>query len=534
MGLGHFLKTAGKRAVGIRDIPDETMPVPQYNPDTAYAPSNPSIPSALSATTQTDQPMPVYNPPTGMMDESLVRQRPLEPTPTLADQYTANAVPMEETVRPRYNAVPASVDTPLPKGVYKTAPNAIPAGADYTHAYPVYGNKAQPLRGEGGKTELENQQAYLESLNAYKPTDHNGRGKSALIDAGRAYLHGGGLVGALTGAVRGLVDPGADERYQNDVDRGRTGQAVAQGLSYQKAQSDADRAAAESDYNRAQAERELRPPVYAPETVDTAEGLGVLNKNNATITPVYNPGTQERARKSQTTTHKTEIRHDAQGKAEKWTIGANGEPDTKVEGWTDTSKDLVNVNGRLVPQSTAVTAEALGGQRGYQQNRDTVKDAEHKTERQSDQEEKALKAAEDRGVKAAAIVARISKGRETAMDAEKQMEETRKNIEAAKAKNDVDRQQKLQDQYVGWERIRSDGLADASTAATELSQGYGDIYEAGVGTRGFAYFQAKPFSRSEWRKNYKFFPPGTSAADRKRIEDLHVEAARKMNMPIVD
>lgn len=130
--------------------------------------------------------------------------------------------------------------------------------------------------------------------------------------------------------------------------------------------------------------------------------------------------------------------------------------------------------GHMTP-AQARQADATADQRTYQRNRDVVGDTRHETERTED---KATRTAEqDRSYRreAAAIAGEVATA----------------NAEAAKWKHLV-ASAKPGDPNVAYYTSEMEKAKAAGNAkALELSQGYGDIYEAGPGEEGWAYVKPK-------------------------------------------
>ena len=133
------------------------------------------------------------------------------------------------------------------------------------------------------------------------------------------------------------------------------------------------------------------------------------------------------------------------------------------------TRTMVNVPGYgpMTP-AQARNADALEGQRTYQRGRDTFEDQRHEVERQ-----------ENRRQMASRIAGEVADH----------------NAEAAKWKDlaarttDPTNKDYYESQMLGEKQ-------KANAKALELSQGYGDIYEAGPGEEGWAYVKQKPQAQS--------------------------------------
>lgn len=444
---------------------------------------------------------PYYSPPpepdvTPATAEELNSVQPVKRQPlNMAQQAMLTATPQEETTRPR-------------------ALNPAPTAPPPVSAEVVYGPKGQPLRAEGGADDFERDQAYLSALEHYKPKDHNGRIKSALIGFGRAYLRGGGLAGAITGGVQGIFDPGADERYQNEVDIGKTTRAVAQTQASRSAASKLENEAADRTYKAAQAERVLNP-VYAPTVQKTPSGL--MNVQNGKASPIYDPTKPgEILTNDNSSKDRFEIRHDPKtGKAQKWKLGTRNEPDKLIPEWSDSGKDLVKVGDNWVPQGTAVTADALRDSRQYQRGRDVFQDERHQRERDEDIVRGGMGKDQERDQKAAGYIGIITASREAAERADAVAKSLRQQL-SDPYNQDKAKQETMRNTIFDKEKERDKALQEGTRAAAALQSGHADLYEAGVGQGGFPYYKLKPFSVSKWRTAY---PKATSEQEKQAIQN---------------
>lgn len=394
---------------------------------------------------------------------------------------TARKVLDEQRTGPVYT--PANI-TANPSALIKrpTAPTykepAAPSGPMV-----VYGSKGQPQGVEGGGTDMEKQAAYLHALEMYKPENHNSRLKSIGLGAARALTRGGSPIG---GALEAAIDPAMDERFANDREIARVSRPLNAEAARQKV-------AAETAYKNAQADHELHP-TYAPHYENTDEGIVGIQGNVAS--PVYDPSGKRAKASVKPGTEKTEIRHNpVTGKAEKWALGSAGQPDKKVEDWTDSAKDLVKVNGHWVPQATAVTADALSGQRTYQRGRDVIEDKRRDEEKTQTQLEKI----QTRRKEAGDVAGKLDTAREAWIQADAKAAKLKERLAA---ETDPDRKQTIQDQIDNWEYQKSKAQSEAAGHASTLSKSYGDMYEAGPGEGGLAYYKQKPLSISNWRTKY--------------------------------
>lgn len=414
---------------------------------------------------------PVYSPDSALADASGLITREPQPTQPLA----------------KYS-------TPEP------AAAAAPAGPRVT-----YGPEGQPRGVEGDGDELAKQEAYLRALEAYKPENHNSRLKSIGLGAVRALTRG---QSPIFGALESAIDPTVDERFANDREIARVGRSV-------KGQYVQHQAAADLDYRKAQAEK-ARDPEY----METAEGPVGVRGNVAT--PIYDPEGQRIKPKPSSRADKFEIRHDEQtGRAEKWRLGEGGEPDTKVEGWSDASKNMVMRNGLWVPQGTALTAEATAENRDYGRQRDVTEDQRRERERNEDQSLRSQEKFQDKLKDAGRLTGQLDGARERWKAADAKVSQLQQRLAA---ETDQEKRAAMQERIDDWEFERTKAQDEAAKAAVELNTAHGDIFEAGVAetdekgapSRGLAYYKRKPFNVKSWRTKY---PKATKQQEERAIQN---------------
>lgn len=442
---------------------------------------------------------PVYSPETSAMDETALVKRPVT---TMADRYTASAVPMDEMSRAR-TVQPAGPEAGID---LKYDPATTPMV--------TYGSKGQPRGVEGGGDDLQRQQALLRAQQNYQPTDNNGRIRSALI----GFARGRGLAG--------VVDPSDDERFANERDIARTTRSVATEIGQRKAVSDLENEDVAREHQRALTDKALRGPEYAPHYMQTAEGPVVVHGNRAE--PITYQLGGERIKGAPPKGDKpTTIIQGETGRQEKWEVDADGKPSKQVA--------IKNERGEwLTPGATAM-ARATGGERGYRHERDVIGDTRHATERREDIGRHTTERQEDKGTaqeekqqvrreKAGKLVGSLEGARQRWIAADAKVSELKQQAEA---ETDAFRKAELQDALSGWEFERGKAQKEAAESATELNTSHGDLYEAGIGDRGLAYQKARPFSVKQFRAQAK------GAITKARI-DAAVRAAKERGQAIVD
>lgn len=451
--------------------------------------------------------MPVYSPATPITDEAALIERPTQPYPSSLNPATGTMSEEERNAitRPRMAVQPEAPDA---------ATEPPPTGPTVQ-----YGDQGQPRGAQGGADDYERNQAYLRALQGYKPEDHNGRLKSMLLGFARG-LQGERGQSLLSGAI----DTASDEKYANRQEIGRVGSAVATEQASRKATQDIENDRAASAYKLAQAHREMNP-VYAPEVVDTEGGYSRVDKNTGQATPVYDPQGNRLKKPKTATSLKTEVRHDPKtGRAEKWTIGENGEPDKKIEGWSDPAKDLVKRDGMWVPQGTALTAGALGAQRTQVNTREDKRDSRHASERSEDKSQQQQEKFQARQQKAGEITGRLDAARTRWIAADAKVSELKTRLEA---ETDAEKKQDVQDLISRWEYDRTRAATEAQGAATELSTSYGDMFEAGPGKGGLAYYQRRPWTLATWRTRNPGVKPDSPR------EKAAIQAAKDAGLEVV-
>jgi len=416
---------------------------------------------------------------------------------TMADKIMARAVPVDELTRERRIAPP-------------TAPPVATA---------TYGPKGQPLGAEGGADDLANNEAYLRALETYKPTDHNGRLKSAGIGAGRAYARGGGLIGAIAGLIHGAVDPGADERFANERAIATTTRAVGRGQASRTAQQKIENDQSEIEYRAAQAKR-LANPVYRPQVVPTDEGPVQVDSNGLATPITYKPqGDQPGARvkaPAKPGTDKTQIRYKPDPTdpdhqiAEKVTVGADGKEKAALASPKD---DVYKVNGRWSSGASANNYQALAGQREFQNNETLKRD----DERKEDKAQTRIDKAGEHKVKIGKLTGAIDGYKQTRAQIEGKITQLQARLAAAKTPEE---KQTVQDAMDGWDYQLQKAQAEATAAASELQNAYGDVFKAGVGEKGWVFYERQPLSRSTWRVKYKNASKSSEDAWAQNMQDL--------------
>lgn len=379
----------------------------------------------------------------------------------------------------------------------------------------IRGEQGQPRAVEGGGTDAEKNKAYLAALQSYKPANHNSRLKSIGLGAVRAWTRGGS---PIAGAVESAIDPSTDERFANEREIARVGRAV------------------QTDYAQSKADKDLAKPAYEPDILETEQGPVYAQGPGKPAVPIYDPegarvGPKPKA--ARTTAAKTEIRHDPiTGKAEKWTLGEEGQPDKKVEGWGDPAKDLVKVKGRWVPPSTAVTAEAISGEREYRHGRDLFEDSRHETERTEDKTTAKLEKDQNRTEKAGKVQGNFEAARQKWMAADAKISDAKTKLQTEEnSEQKIFLQNLIYDQ--GLER--DEAQKEATTASTELSTSFGDMFESGIADKDengvpnpgrLPYVKWRPFSVKQLKQRVK----GITQA---RI-DAAIKNAKDRGQPVVD
>lgn len=200
---------------------------PQYRRDDKRKPvvEEPQVPRFLapqSAPVAEPAPMPVYSDtdPGPQGDFSEVQQLP---------QYASPQASVPQPEAAQSMAVYRPPQTAQPPDAALALPSYQPGRVDVTEPAPlmvVNKNGAPTDRVLGDGTELQRREAELKAQESYKPKSHNSRLRSILIGAGRGFLHGGGLLGSMFGAVSHAVDPAEDEKYARHARIGELGHQI--------------------------------------------------------------------------------------------------------------------------------------------------------------------------------------------------------------------------------------------------------------------------------------------------------------------
>lgn len=499
MGLRKFLK----RAVGVDDEQpgpvyrapmDETMPDGRTVNEAVMG----AAPSRQDARYPADTLAPVYNPPAQDPAPAVAAAQP-DPvyapaqTGTMADQYMAKAVPVDQLTRPRI-ADPSAIK---------------PAGAQVT--YVTKKGQQVPTGATGGADELENQQAYLRALEAYKPQNHNSRLASGGIDAGRAYMRGGGIVGAATGFVRGLVDPKSDEEYANEASIAKTGRAVSQEQLNRKEASDRANEATKRAQEEA-ATQKILYPIYEPKPTQADDGTYAnITPGSDVAQPIYNPPGPDGTRtpfKGKTPAEKAGKPKIGEvvgpgGRKERWELDEDGKPAKQVAVQTP--------DGLWVSPNSKYVGDRQGEQQKWTRNRDTKLD----NQRSEDRSQMSIDKAQARKEKAGALTAKVDSETAKWNFANKKMSELQGQMTR---EPDPTKRETLKSGPGGldyWENERAKAHDNVTGAAQELNNSYGDIYEAGPGT-DIGYYKIRPWSEKAARSK---FPHATPA---------QIQAAKEM------
>lgn len=457
----------------------------------------------LLAQVQANSEQPKFAPPMAP-PEPVVAEPPQQPGPTFQPTVLTDRN-REAITRPRTVAPPEDVAAPAPgdpaMGTRErtvTPPAVAPPGP-----HVIYGDEGQPRRAEGGETDYDRDQAYLQALQRYKPENHNSKLRSAGLGFARGLqgFKGQSLLGSL-------IDPAADERFANEVEIGRVGRSVEEERASRASASKAQSEEQDRKLKDAQAQKALRDPTYAPHYLDTDQGPMVANGNQAT--PIYNPEGKAVGPKAKPA--RTKVFFNAEnGHAETWSVDDDGKKREMISG-SDPKQDLVKRDGMWVGQGTALTAGALEGNRKYQRGRDTMEDNRRATERTEDQTQKNMDRGEQRRTASAKLVGAIEGGRNRAEAATKKINELKTQLaQETNPQNKLVLQQSLD----GWKYEREKALNEATSAASELNSGYGDMYESGPGEQDsegaqWPYVKKRPLSFNAWKKKY---PRATKAQE---------------------
>lgn len=444
---------------------------------------------------------PTYDPVNAGPDAVLPGMRPIT---SMADRYTADAVP--EDLQPTYTPPATSVPTAAPSN----------------EAYPVYGQhkigQSPYVKGAEGGTAQQNDEVYLKALNAYRPTDHNGRLKSAAINAGRRYLRGGGLIGAITGAVEGAVDPGVDERYQNEKDIGKTQRGLQFTYEREKQVNDQQNDQSTRNLHDAQAVKALQPPTYAPQAqhiIETTNGYIVYDPNLKKSVILRDPVNGEQAKKM---SNDEELVQDP-ANPRVWRVFRNGKPTARTVVRDPKYGDI--------PSGAARTADATENNQAQTHQRQATQDTLHVSERTEDKTNAAIDKGDTRTREAAQHTGALDGARKKWMDIDAKLNDPVSGlyVRLAKAVTPGDKQN-IQDKIDEWEYQKTAAAEDATRAASQLQTGFGDMIEAGPGERGLAYWKWRPFSTKQLKARVKGITP-------ERI-DAAKQAAKDRGQPVID
>ena len=151
--------------------------------------------------------------------------------------------------------------TATPPVVAPTVPNAIvPAGLPGTVENPTEGTRLQQIEAERNTLAAQR-----------NPDDKDGRWWTALKEAGLGFV-GGGLMGALTGGLRGAIAPNVNERRARDGEVKRLDREAARERQSTTWQQQLKLQESQINENNAQAqERRARPHMEADKTAARAK-----------------------------------------------------------------------------------------------------------------------------------------------------------------------------------------------------------------------------------------------------------------------
>jgi len=337
----------------------------------------------------------------------------------------------------------------------------------------IYDEHGRPLKPHylepASDAALMGRQEYINALQAYEPQNHNSGLVSSLLSAGRGALAGspygiGGMMGgALEGGVHGLIDRSLDEKYAKRRDIGEAQGEMAGDFKFRQAQSDLQNEETTRLLQRSTAYRNMNPTGNVLET-----DSGYYRSAGTTAEPITaGKGGPQLLPRAKAGAARVDYRENpATGQLEAWEI-RQGEPDKRMP-----NKDMIKSQFGWVTPGTALSADATAENRNWQRGRQEQQDTQHITERGEDKTQHTQERTEARIEKAAAIIARIDAARKVWIDA--------------------DAQAQLQPSYKAhFEGIRDKAGAEAAGAAAELNTGFSDLYEAGQGERGLAYYKPK-------------------------------------------
>lgn len=195
---------------------------------------------------------------------------------------------MDSEPLPMYQPPKTVARAPVSEAPTYTAPSRVP-DTDEPAPLMVVKNNGRPtdrVIGEGSP--LDRKAAELEAQIAYKPENHNSRGKSGLIQGGRGFLRHG-LIGGIIGLIQGLANPKSDEEEARSRKIGQLQPEVAVLQKQAKAQSDLADDALDREYKRTRILKELRTPTHAPQLkVNESGGLDRISLDNNSVSPVKN------------------------------------------------------------------------------------------------------------------------------------------------------------------------------------------------------------------------------------------------------
>jgi hypothetical protein len=459
-----------------QSVDEGFTPHPSLNPDPGFIPANNAgqVPALGAMTDEVagkgDRGAAVlpYVSPDGTVTAPDISKLPPE--------ATAKILPFINKMRTDPNAPitatdPAMNESALMQRPMESAGVSVPGVVTDEHGRPMKPHFLDPHSVAARQT----QQDYITGLDAYKPENHNSRFMSAMITGGRGalagarYGPGGALGGFAVGATGGAIHPAFDEEYAKRRDLAEARGDQANEYQYRKGESDLLNDATDRVYRRAMAERALNPQ-YKPQVITTANG-DIVSVDEGVATPVINQKTGQPFKGKQNAKH--EWRNDPfSGRAELWEL-TPGEPDKKMIGATDASKDLVWSEMGWVKPGTALTASATAENRDFSRDRQLKQDTQHVTERAEDKGVRADEKQQARRQTAAGIVAKLETARQQWIN--------------------YDAQAKQQPNYkTHFETLRDKAGAEAAGAAQELNTGFSDLYEAGIGDGGLAYYKEKP------------------------------------------
>ncbi len=434
-----------------------------------------------------------YNPPAGI---NAPTTQPPAAAPagagTLAAQYMAKATPVEDLTRDRT------------VGPLFGAPSGPPMPASATVTYDKHGH---PTGATGGQDDIENNRAYLDALEAYKATNHNSRGKSALIGLARG-LYTGGLVGGLYGAASHAVDPAQDEKFQQQQDIRSGSRRLAGSIAAAEARSKVNAQDANATYDRARAAT-AGEPTYSVQKTNTGL-IQVPTRGSGGAKIVYDPNDptkQAKAPPAASTGTKTKTEYVPDPRDPKnpnlhikrvSKLDADGKPMDSV----DTSEEYIGGHG-WVPAGAGANASAIQGRFNADQAFRKTEFEDRKAEREQRQTEEAHQRFLERRKTQGELEGQIQSGRQIIGDTKAQIAELQAKRDAAEGPYEKGEYDKL---IKPLQKTLTGAVAAARKAAGTLKTGHSDMYDVSYGPDSIPYYALKPWKVS----NYLKAKPGAS------------------------